>query len=113
MPLMKRCCATIRCASAETGMGVKHRQQCQADTRCLCRGCDALGQLTDVVVSRAGYIVMNVVKFADPRETSFEHLGIGLRRYRLDVIGGHAAGEAIHQLPPGPEIVGGGTPDFR
>ena len=71
---------------------------------------DALGQLADIAIGRAGDIVMDVVKFPDPGKSRLQHLDIGLRRHRLDIVGRHAADEAIHQLAPGPETVGGRCP---
>src|SRR6185437_11008421 len=52
------------------------------------------------------------MKLADPRESRFEHLHIGLRRDCLDVLRRHPRDEAVHQLAPGPEAVGGCPPDL-
>ena len=98
--------------TAETGMGVEHRQQGQADTARLCRCRNPLGQFGRIGITRARDVMMEIVKFADPGKTRFQHLDIGLRRHRLDIVGGHAADKAIHQFAPAPETVGGVSPDF-
>ena len=52
---------------------------------------------------------MQVVELADAAETGFQHLDIELRRHRLDVVGRHFQGEAVHRLAPAPEGVGAGA----
>ena len=49
---------------------------------------------------------MQIVKLADRGEARFQHLHVGERGDRLDVVGCEPAEEAIHHLAPGPEAVG-------
>ena len=104
--------APIGCAITEAGMGVEDRQQCQADAAGLRRSRDALGQFANVGIGRARHVVMDIMKFAHPGEARFQHLDIGLGCHRLDIIGGHAADKAVHEIAPCPETIGGGAPDF-
>ena len=104
--------AFVRRLPAETGMGIEHREKRQADAGRFGGGGDAFGQFGDVVIGRAGKIVVDIVKFADPREARLQHLDIGLRSHRLDIVRRHAADETVHHLAPGPEAVGRGAADF-
>src|SRR3546814_12832078 len=55
---------------------------------------------------------MEIMKFADAREAGLEHLGIGLRRDRRDIVGRQPVEEAIHDFAPAPEIVVGAAAAF-
>ena len=93
-------------------MRVKHRQQRQADTGGVCGYRDPLGELPQIAIGRAGDIVVDVVKLPDPGKSRLQHFDIGLRGHGLDIVGRHAADEAIHQLAPAPEIVRRRSPDL-
>src|SRR5581483_7791077 len=47
------------------------------------------------------------------REAGLEHLHIELGCHRLAIVGAHTMGEAIHDLAPSPETVGGGPSYLR
>ena len=100
--------ASLRIArrrAAEARMGVEHREQRQADPRRFGRGDDAPRHLGDVVVGSAVRRMMEIVKLAHAGKSGLEHFDIGLSRDRLDLIGRHFEGEAIHRLAPAPKIV--------
>ena len=48
---------------------------------------------------------MEVVEFGNPREPALQHFSEGQPRDSLDVIRGEASAQAVHGLPPGPEMV--------
>src|SRR5271170_7695619 len=52
------------------------------------------------------------MKLPDPGKSGLQHLDIGLRGDRLDVVGAHAADETIHHVAPGPKTVGGCASEF-
>ena len=56
--------------------------------------------------------MVQVVEFPDPGETGFQHLGIGERGDRLDLVRTQPLQEAVHDLAPGPEAVGRRTAHF-
>ena len=60
----------------------------------------------------AVWTVVDVMKFANARETAFQHLDVGLRCNGFDIFRRHSPDEAIHQFAPGPEIVRGRTLDL-
>jgi len=99
--------------AAETGMGIEHRQQRQPDPCRLRRFGDARGKLADVVIGAAIGRTMQIMELADPREAALQHLDIGLRRDRGDLVGGERQRIAIHLLAPGPEIVGRSAAPLR
>ena len=49
---------------------------------------------------------MEVMKFGDRAVARLQHLDIGLRGDRFDVVGGRREREAVHGFAPGPEAVG-------
>src|SRR5437879_6521559 len=50
-------------------------------------------------------ILVEVVEFTHMREARLEHLGVGERSDRFQLIGVHALHELVHELAPGPEAV--------
>ena len=74
---------------------------------------DPSGHFADIGIGTSVGIVMQIMKFADPRKSGFQHLDIGLRGDRLDLIRRHSQREAIHGLAPAPEIVGARTAPLR
>ncbi len=70
---------------------------------------DALGHLGDIGVRTAVDVVMQVVELDHPGIACLEHLDVGHRRDRLDVVWGQAIEKAVHHLAPGPETVLGGA----
>src|SRR5262245_6002063 len=56
--------------------------------------------------------MVDVMEFADARETRFEHLDERQRGDRLQVVWRHAPDEAVHQGSPAPEIVGVRSAEF-
>ncbi len=68
--------------------------------------------LAEVVVGPAVGIVVEIVELADRGEAGFQHLHVGERRDRLDVVGREPLEEAVHHLAPGPEAVGRRTAAF-
>ena len=57
-------------------------------------------------IGRAVRLMMEILELADDREAAFQHLDIELGGDRLQFLGAEPQGEAIHDLPPGPETVG-------
>ena len=90
---------------AEIGMGIEHGKQGQADARRFGSRDNAPGHLRRVAIARAAHIVMEVVELADPRVARLEHLDIGHRADRLDIVGRQAVEKAVHDFAPAPEIV--------
>ena len=66
-----------------------------------------------VRVRRTTEVVMQVVELGNPGEARFEHLHVGLRRDRLEIVRRQPFDEAIHLLTPGPERIGLGAAPFR
>ena len=91
--------------SAAAAMGIEARQQRQADAGRRGGGDDARRGLGGIGVARAVGRIVQVVELADRGEARFQHLDVGQRRDRLDVVGGHPRQEAVHHLAPGPEAV--------
>ena len=96
----------LRRRAAKAGVGVEDRKQREGDARLGRRARDALGHLGAVGVGRARGVVVQVVEFGDRAEARLQHFDIGLRRDRLDVVGGGCEREAVHRVAPGPEAVG-------
>ena len=96
--------------AAEIRVRVEDRQQRQADAgrRAPRRRC-ASAISADRGVGRAVRRVVQIVEFADAGEARLQHLDIGLRGDRLDLVGRHRQREAVHRLAPGPETVGAGA----
>ncbi len=92
-------------ATAKSRMRVKYRQQRQADAGNCSGPDDPLDQFARIAIGHAGDIVVDVVKLPDPGKSGLQHLDIGLRGHGLDIVGRHAADEAVHQFPPRPEAV--------
>ena len=69
------------------------------------RGGDARRHLADIAVRPAVSCVVQVMEFADAGEAALEHLHVGKRRDRLDVIGRKLRQEPVHRLAPGPKGV--------
>ena len=97
--------ALVRRRAAEPAMDIKSGQQRQPDAGRVRRRRDARRHLAEVGVRPPVDVVMQVVEFADRREAGLEHLHVGERRDRLDVVGRQLAEEAVHHLAPGPEAV--------
>src|SRR3546814_2234403 len=74
---------------------------------------DTLFPYTTRFQSGARRIVVEIMKFADARETRLEHFGIGLRGDRRDILGCQPVEETVHDLAPAPEIVVGPAAAFR
>ncbi len=98
--------------AAETGMGIKDRQQGEADTRLRGGRADTFGHFGDIAVMRAIPVIMQIVKFSNPPETGLEHFHIKLGGNRLDMVRRHGEREFIHDGAPAPETVIAGTTDF-
>ena len=92
-------------AAIESTGHVQHRQQGEADTRFPRRGDDRPGHRRRIVVGLPICLMMQVVEFAGTRIASLEHLDEQLRADVVQRLGRQPAGEAIHQLAPGPEAV--------
>ena len=99
--------------SAEAALAIEHRQQGEADAGLGRGGDDAQRHLGDVVVRAPVGLVMQVVELGNPGEARFEHLHVGLRRDRLEIVRRQPFDEAIHLLTPGPERIGLGAAPFR
>ncbi len=95
----------VRRRAAEIRVRIEDREQRHADAGRVGRRKHADRHLGEVVIGRAVDIVMQVVEFADARETGFEHLGVKLRGDGFHVVGRHGKRHAIHRLAPRPEIV--------
>ncbi len=102
----------FRRRAAEGRVGVKDRQQRQADSSAARRRDDALGHFRTRRVGRSVGSVMEIVEFADGGETRLQHLDIELRRDRLDVVRRHRQRKPIHGFAPGPERVPSGAAEF-
>ncbi len=99
--------------SAEIAVRVENGKQRQPDPRRRARRCDRARHLGGVGIGRARRIVMEIMKLADAREAGLEHLGIGLRGDRRDILGRQPVEEAVHDLAPAPEIVVGTAATLR
>ena len=88
----------------EAAMGVEHRQQRQADAGLRGGAGDARGELGRVGVGGAVRGVVQIVELGHRGEAGLQHLHVGERGDRLDVVGGEDGEEAVHHLAPGPEI---------
>jgi hypothetical protein len=84
-----------RGCTPEAAAAIQHRQQCQPDPCLPGRGDDAQRHLGAVGIGRA---VRRVV----------QALGVELGRDRLRVVGRDGGEEAVHHVPPLPEIVAAG-----
>ncbi len=93
-------------------MGIKDRQQGQADAGLRGRGGDPFRHLGEVGVRPSVEIVVEIVELADARKAGFQHLHIKLRGYGLDLPGRHRQSEAVHHLAPAPEAVRAGAARF-
>ena len=91
--------------AAKPGVGVEDRQQGQADPRRRGRRDDPAGDLGDVVIGRARRIVVQIMKLADAGEAALQHLQEGQGGDGLDLLRPAPVQKAIHQRPPGPEVV--------
>ena len=99
--------------AAETRVGVENRQQCHADPRARGGRADSFGELGDVRIGPPIGGVMQIVKFAHAREPGLQHLRVGERRDRLDIVGRRRKREPVHGFAPGPEAVGRLPASFR
>ncbi len=72
-------------STAETGMGIKDRQQRQANTGLFACRPDALGKLGDIGIGAAISIMVEIVEFADAGKTGLKHFRIKFGRHRLDM----------------------------
>src|SRR5579864_770756 len=72
--------------AAEAAMSVVGGDEREADAGLRGGGGDAHPGLGEISVRRAVGIVMEIVEFADARESGFEELGEKLRRDRFDVV---------------------------
>ena len=97
--------ALVRRRAAEAAVHIESGQQRQADAGLLRRRGDARRHLAEVGIRPAVDVVMQVVELADGGEAGLEHLHVGERRDRLDVVRRELAEEAVHHLAPGPEAV--------
>ncbi len=95
--------------AAKAAIRIKRRQQGQADPGCGARRSNARGHLADIGIGPAGRIVMQIVEFADGRESRLQHLDIGVGRNRLDIVRRELRQKPVHHLAPGPEAVTCGT----
>ncbi len=94
-----------RSRAAEAPMRVEDRQQRKADPGRGGGGGDAPREFGRVVVGASIGGVMQVVEFCDPGEAAFQHFGKSQPRDGLDVLRREASAEAVHGLPPGPEMI--------
>ncbi len=90
---------------AATAMGIEAGQQRKTYPAGLSRGDDAPAGLGWVGIARSVRRIVQVVELADAGEARLQHLHVGPRRHRFDVVGRHGREEAIHHLAPGPEAV--------
>ncbi len=86
--------------AAEAAFPKQHRQQRQADARCVRPRRDAPGQLGNIAVSAAAWRIVEIVELRDAGVAGLQHLDIKLRGNRLDLRRRQAADEAVHGLPP-------------
>src|SRR5687767_6659887 len=86
-------------------MCIEYRKQCEANACDMGRRRNTSGMLSNISVVPAVLVMMEIVKFANAGETCFQHLDIELAGHRLDLIGAEAQCEAIHEIPPAPEII--------
>ncbi|EPZ87428.1 hypothetical protein BURCENK562V_C0919 [Burkholderia cenocepacia K56-2Valvano] len=92
---------------AEAGELVRHGQHRDADAG-RARGIDhARAELRDLRIARAVLRVMHVVEFAHRRVAALEHLDIQPACNRRERVGRDLQREAVHQVAPAPEAVGG------
>ncbi len=99
----------VRREAAESGMGIKNRQQREPDAGALGGLGDGDAELADVIIRRTVGRMVQIVKLADARKSRLQHFGIGERRNVSDFFGRQREGEAIHFLSPRPEIVVSGV----
>ena len=90
-------------------MRIEDRKQGQPEARGLRRRCDPHGHLRRIGVGRAGEVVVQIMELPDAGEAGLQHLDIGERGDRLDLIGAQPLQEAVHDLAPSPEAVGRGA----
>src|SRR3546814_5636556 len=101
-----------RWRAAEIGVRVEYRKQCQPDSRFVGGGDDARGRRGGVGIAAAVDIVVEIMELADARVAGLEHLDIGARGDRGDVVGGQPVEEGVHHPAPAPEIVVGAPAAF-
>src|SRR6476659_2740881 len=82
--------------SAEAAMSIKHRQQGETNAGRLRRLRDALAELSNVAIVVAARIAMDIVKLANARESTFQHLDVGLGGNGLKILRRHPPDEVIH-----------------
>ena len=98
--------ARFQFAPVETGAHVQHRQQGQTDAGIGGGRDQGARHRGRVVVWVAVGLVVQVVELADGGVAGFQHFRVELHRHGVQRIGIQPAGEAVHQLAPGPEAVG-------
>ena len=102
----------MRGQGAEPCMGIKHREQRQANASFRTRCGNACRVFCDVVIGAAIRVVVQIMKFANACESLFQHFHIKLGGNCFNVVGRHFESEFIHQFAPAPETVGPGPPGF-
>ena len=68
-------------------------------------GCGHDGVEHDVVNVLPRGVAVQVMKLGNRGESRVQHLAVGLSRNRGQRFGADAAGQFVHALPPGPEII--------
>jgi hypothetical protein len=92
---------------AEAGELVGHRQHRDSDAGRARRVDHARAEFRDLRIARTVLRVMHVMEFAHRRIAALEHLDVQPARDRRERVGRDLQREAVHQVAPAPEAVGG------
>ena len=98
-----------RLPAAKAAVRVKHRQQRKSNPRVRGGRHDSSGELCGIGERDAASVLVEVMEFPDMGKARLEHLGVGERSDRFQLIRVHALHELVHELAPGPEAVIGRT----
>lgn len=90
---------------ADPAMGIEHREECQADPRRIGRGNQPVRHLGTAGVPFSAGQMMYIMEFAGRRHAELQHLEIDECRNGFIIFWCEPVDEAVHFLPPGPEIV--------
>ena len=102
--------AALQGASVEPALAVEHGQMREADPALLARREDRARGFGHVVIMPAADAVVEIVELGRGAVSGFGHFELHQRGHCLDMLGREDVEEAVHDLPPGPEIVGARGP---